>query len=301
MGEKDAQEERGDVLRRPNAERRVVYDAARQSGANPLCGLVGGPAAGGVSVAKASEPRFDLRTTKTIRLSRPGVFRSTGEVLVKDKQEGRARTSTTETVQESAGEEELDRRTRALNAAMRLGHTKMSATGTTRAARTKTAAATVTHGKDGLIYCTSLWPGPHEENAWRRTFPDSYTSVARIYRPTQFAQALGFEVCEHIGAAGKPAPTRATFHGFRTVEVERTSQIVLHGPVVYVEDLLGANSYSMAQLVLNRNSYPTGRTAVQRRRLPTFEPRPLRGAGTALRMSKQSGICRFVPPRWFVQ
>ena len=197
------------------------------SGALPL---------GGFSVAKASEPRFDLRTTKTIRLSRPGVFRSTGEVLVKDEQEGRARTSTTETVQESAGEEELDRRTRALNAAMRLGHTKMSATGTTRAARTKTAAATVTHGKDGLIYCTSLWPGPHEENAWRRTFPDSYTSVARIYRPTQFAQALGFEVCEHIGAAGKPAPTRATFHGFRTVEVERTSQIVLHGPVVYVED-----------------------------------------------------------------
>ena len=26
-----------------------------------------------------------------------------------------------------------------------------------------------------------------------------------------------------------------------------------------------------------------------------------RGAGTALRMSKQSGICRFAPPRWFVQ
>ncbi len=191
---------------------------------------------GEFSLAKASEPRFDLRMAKTFRLSRPGVFRSTGEVLVKDEQEGRARTSTTETVQESAGEEELERRTRALNAAMRLGRTKMSATGKTRAARTKAAAATVTHGKDGLIYCTSVWPEPDEEEGWRGTFPDSYTSVARIYRPTQFAQALGLGVCEHIGAAGKPAPTRATFHGFRTVEVERTSQMVLHGPVVYVDD-----------------------------------------------------------------
>ena len=27
----------------------------------------------------------------------------------------------------------------------------------------------------------------------------------------------------------------------------------------------------------------------------------LRGAGTALRMSKQSGTCRFAPPRWFAQ
>ena len=197
------------------------------SGALPL---------GGFSLAKASEPRFDLRTTKSIRLSRPGVFRSTGDALVKDEQEGRARTSTTETVPEPTGEEELDRRVRALDAAMRLGRTKLSATASARAARTTTAGAAVTHGKDGVIYCTSIWPEPDEEDAWRRTFPDSYTSVARIYRPTQFAQALGLGVCEHVGAAGEPAPTRATFHGFRTVEVERASQMVIHGPVVYVDD-----------------------------------------------------------------
>ena len=32
----------------------------------------------------------------------------------------------------------------------------------------------------------------------------------------------------------------------------------------------------------------TGRTAVQRRRLPTFEPRPLRGAGTPLHPAKHN-------------
>ena len=79
-------------------------------------------------------------------------------------------------------------------------------------------------------------PDADEEDAWRQTLPDNYTSVARTYRPTQFAQALGFAISEHVGATGKPGPTSATFHGFRTVKVERTSQIVLHGPVLYVDD-----------------------------------------------------------------
>ena len=197
------------------------------SGALPL---------GGFSLAKAAEPRFDLRKTGTIRLSRPGVFRSTGEVLVKDEQEGEARTATGETVEAPGEQAELDRRTRALGAAMRLGHTKMSVNATVKAKRTNTTAASVTFGKDWLIYCTSIWPAPDEEDTWRRTFPRGYTSVARIYRPTQFAQALGLEVCEHIGATGKPAPMRGTFHGFRTVEVERVPQIIVHGPVLYVDD-----------------------------------------------------------------
>ena len=191
---------------------------------------------GGLSIAKASEPLFDLRTTGSIRLSRPGAFRTMGEVLVKDEQEGRARTSTRETVDESSGDAELDRRMRALNAAMHLGNTKMSATATAKAKRTNTAAVSVTFGTDWLIYCTSIWPDPDEEDEWRGTFPDSYTTVARIHRPTQFAQALGLGVCEHIGATGKPAPTRGTFHGFRTVEMKRTPQIVVHGPVLYVDD-----------------------------------------------------------------
>ena len=198
------------------------------SGALPL---------GGFSLAKASEPSFDLRKTGKVRLSRPAVFRTTGEVLVRDSQEGEVLTATRETIEESGEQADLDRRTRALSAAMRLGHTKISVTAKAKAERTNTATAKVTFGKDWLIYCTSIWPEPGKKEAcWRRTFPDGYTSVAQIYRPTQFAHALGFAICEHIGATGKPGPTRGTFHGFRTVEVERISQIILHGPVLYVDD-----------------------------------------------------------------
>ena len=188
-------------------------------------------------LAKASEPRFDIRTAGSVRLSRPGVFRNTGEVLVKDEQEGRAQTSRRETIESPAGAmAQMDRRVRALNAGLRLCHAKASVNATMRAERTHTATSALTFGNDWLIYCMSLWPEAAEEDAWRRTFPDSYTSVARIHRPTQFAQALGLGVCEHIGATGKAAPVTGAFHGFRTSEMHCTPQIVLHGPVLYVDD-----------------------------------------------------------------
>ncbi len=130
----------------------------------------------------------------------------------------------------------MDRRVRGINAGLRLCHAKLSVSGTAKTKRTRTATAALTFGNDWLIYCTSLLPEADEEEAWRRTFPENYTSVARIHRPTQFAQALGLAVCEHIGATGKPVSMKGTFHGFKTFEVHRTPQIVLHGPVLYVND-----------------------------------------------------------------
>ena len=132
----------------------------------------------------------------------------------------------------------MDRRLRAVNAGLRLCHAKLSVSGTTRTReeRTNTATSELTFGKDWLMYCTSLCPEAGEEDAWRRTFPENYTSVARIHRPTQFAQALGLGVCEHIGATGKAAPMTGSFYGFKTFEVHRTPQLVLHGAVLYVDD-----------------------------------------------------------------
>ena len=94
----------------------------------------------GLCLAKASEPRFDLRTTGSVRLSRPGVFRDTGEVLVKDEQEGRARTSTRETIEGPTGATaQMDRRVRAINAGLRLCHAKLSTSAVMRAEKARTA------------------------------------------------------------------------------------------------------------------------------------------------------------------
>ena len=183
----------------------------------------------GLCLAKATEPRFELSTTETIRLSRPGVFRNAGEVLVRDDQEGLARRETQQTDLLS------DKRARALSAALQLGGTRISVKGQS----VDTQTEQMTFGNDWLIYCTSILPAAEEEEAWLATFPESYTSVSRIHRPTQFAQALGAGICEHIGVTGKAAPMSGKFHGFRTVETHRTAQVVVHGPVLYVDDPYG--------------------------------------------------------------
>ena len=191
---------------------------------------------GGVTLAKVSEPQYDFRTMGTVRLSRPGVFRTTGEVLIKDDQEGEARKETQDKVEEPE-DRDLDRRVRSLRAGVRLGRSGLSIkNATATSSRTKSATKKVTFGRDWLIYSTSIWPDEEEQEAWRGTFPDGYTSVVHLYRPAQFAFALGLGICEHVGVSGKPAPMTGTFHGFRTVKVERSAQMVLHGPVLYVEE-----------------------------------------------------------------
>ena len=198
--------------------------------------LLGEVEAERLCLVKATEPQYDLATASTIRLSRPGVFRDKGEVLIQDEQEGRARVSSSETV-EVPNEEPglLGERVSALNAALKLSRTKMSVSGSEHHTESKSSWQAVTFGADWLIYCMSMRPSNDEEEAWRGAFPGSYTSLTAIYRPTQFAQGLGLGVCEHIGVRGKAEPTRGTFGGFRTVEEQRRSQIVVHGPMLYVD------------------------------------------------------------------
>ena len=136
----------------------------------------------GLCLVKATEPQYDLATASTIRLSLPKVFRHTGgEVLIQDEQEGRARTSASESVDVPSKEPELvGERVSALNAALQLGRTKMSVSGSDKSKRSNTSAAAVTFGRDCLIYCTSMRPTKDEEEAWRRSLPDRYTSFTPI-------------------------------------------------------------------------------------------------------------------------
>ena len=132
-------------------------------------------------LVKVSEPQFDLRTADSVRLSRPSVFRKTGEVLVKDEQEGRVRTSTTETLEDPTRETaQMDRRERAINAGLRLSHANLSVSGSATTKRTNTDTSAWTFGKDWLIYCTSLpltlpkrTPGAAHSRRTTRTWPGS--------------------------------------------------------------------------------------------------------------------------------
>ena len=142
----------------------------------------------GLCLVKATEPQYDLATASTIHLARPKKFRHMdGEVLIQDDQEGRARTSTSESVDVPSKEPELvGERVSALNAALQLGRTKMSVSGSDKSKRSNTSAAAVTFGRDYLIYCTSMRPSKDEEEAWRKSLPDIYTSFTPICRPTPY-------------------------------------------------------------------------------------------------------------------
>ena len=199
--------------------------------------LSGKVEAKGLCLVKATEPQYDLATASTTRLSFPEVFRRTGEVLIQDKQEGRAQISTSESVDLPSTEPELvSERMSALNAALQLGRTKMSVSGSDKRKQSNTSGAAVSSGRDFLVYCTSMRPSKDEEEAWRRSLPDSYTSFTPIYRPTQFAQGLGLGVCAHIGVRGEAGPVQTIFRGFMTLEERRTTQMVLHGPMLYVDN-----------------------------------------------------------------
>ncbi len=203
----------------------VYVDLAGDLRRNTLC------------LVKASEPQFNLAVTSSIRLSRPAVFRETGEVLIRDTQEGRARTAKSEIIEAPSGEaEQLRKREKAISVGLKLGPQEMSIKSPTKSVKTKSTGSAVNFGRDWLIYCTSICPPAGEEDNWKRALPDNYTSMSHIYRPTQFAQGLGLGICEQIGLRGKPSLVRSKFTGFRTVEVHRKTQMVLHGPVLYVDD-----------------------------------------------------------------
>lgn len=191
----------------------------------------------GLSLVKAAKPKYDLANAATIRLSRPRVFQTADEVLIQDEQEGRAHVSIKESVDLPDEEaEQVSAREAALNSALQLGRTKASVSISGHRQKSSVTTGEWSFGKDWLIYCTSMQPSEDEKEAWRNSLPEEYTSITKIYRPTQFAQGLGFGMSEHIGVRGEAKPIRCSFDGFSATEEVRRGQIVLHGPMLYVDN-----------------------------------------------------------------
>ena len=191
-------------------------------------------------VVKGTEPQNEPLTRGTIRLSRPPEFQKAVEAMIRDEQEGRPRTSTQKTEEVPDDDAALrEQRTAALNAALQLGRMKISVKGAASERRSHSTGASMTFGLDWLVYSTSIRPSAKEKAAWRNSLPSTYTSVTPIYRSTQFAQGLGLGVCEYIGVRGKARPVRTTYEGFGAVEEQRRTQLVIHGPMLYVDEPYG--------------------------------------------------------------
>ena len=72
--------------------------------------------------------------------------------------------------------------------------------------------------------------------------PDDYDHNSYIYRPRAFARALASMVADQFGPQGKPDEMKHTYDGELRLVTEHETQLVIHGPVIYVEDPYGTIS-----------------------------------------------------------
>ena len=182
------------------------------------------------SLVKAIAAEYGLEYSPTMRISAPRRFREFGETFIQDDQEGRAHHQVKEESVSRAGEERLAEQRRALSA---LGqhNVKISRSAGTN---THTQSESTTFGKSAWIYCTSMFPLPEERDEWRRHLPERYDHESIIRQPTKFAQALGLMLADQMGPQGK----KATLTHSDSTKSVHDAQMIFHGPVLYIDDVL---------------------------------------------------------------
>ena len=145
------------------------------------------------TLIKGCRREHALESCETIRISKPAQFREFGEGLIRDPGEMYySRTLTEfEVVNDPAQLTRARLRDDELNRAAGLLKTGFRTT-TKSTKRAYKSWEAQTYGKNGWIYCTSIEPISEQDKAkWRKTLPKEYDHISYIYRPREFANALG--------------------------------------------------------------------------------------------------------------
>ena len=182
-------------------------------------------------LVKSIEAKYGLEHAPKIQVSAPSRFREYGETFIHDDQEGRAQRKTKTESPPRSCEEQNREQERALSL---LGQEGVTITNTgTRNSHTDTER--MTFGGSSWIYCMSI-PATHDErNARPAKLPDSYDHESVIRQPRKFALALGAMFADQRGPQGK----QGHFTHVGEIRSLHDSQLVLHGPVWYTDDVLG--------------------------------------------------------------
>ena len=182
------------------------------------------------SLVKLIEEQYGLDYSPTLRLSAPHRYRESGETFIQDDQEGRARHRvTTKNVSKAT----LLRSREQQRALVALGQQNVTISRSPETT-TQTSTESKTFGKDALIYCTSIPPSRERRDDWRRHFPAKYDHESIIRQPSKFAQALGAMLVDQVGPQGQSG----TFSHGNSIKSIHDSQLIIHGPVWYTEDVL---------------------------------------------------------------
>lgn len=196
------------------------------------------------TLVKACNTKYAPEISRALRVSKPELFREYGENLIRDPGEGNASRETL--VAERIDHPDDLARARLLNSehnrASELAGSLIT-TNTNTVRRSQKTTRRLTSGQNWWIFCASVEPSDADEaDRWQATMPDDYDHNSYIYRPRAFARALASMVADQFGPQGKPDEMKHTYDGELRLVTEHETQLVIHGPVIYVEDPYGTVS-----------------------------------------------------------
>ncbi len=189
------------------------------------------------SLVKGCKREHALEDGKTLLISKPERFREYGVALIRDEQEGFAKEELVTLEAETPEETAKRRATEDLNDSLQLVGSSMKPVLRVKYSRRKTQSESFSYGKDWWIFCTSITPADGDWDVWEATLDEDYDHVSKIGQPAKFAQALGRMVTEQTGPHGKDAWLTGTSEGVVGARTNHKSQWIIHGPVVYTDQL----------------------------------------------------------------
>ena len=210
------------------------------------------------SLVKGCERKYALEDCETILISKPARFRSYGEELILDVQEGLAKKETVIALPATTAQTTRGRAISDLNSALELLDTRIRPHYSESCTNTDKTSKSLTYAKEWWIFSTSIRPENEERATWRCTLPKGYDHVSEIGQPAKFAQALSDMVAEQIGPQGKEGWLSNTTGGVETEKTQHKTQWVMHGPVFYTDSVFDVlegitdNELRMAALIFTK-------------------------------------------------
>ena len=190
-------------------------------------------------IVKGCRPEHAIENGSALKISTPRTFRHQGENLILDPGEGYFQESETihEAIDDPGDIERSHHRNQALNRAAQLvGFDWKTQTVSTH--RTVTRTKSFEYGPKGWLFCAAMEPATCAGwQEWWDALGEGYSHASPIYRPREFARALGGMVAEQLGPQGPVFPTTSTLKGWPPFRTENPTQMIFHGPVVYVDDV----------------------------------------------------------------
>ena len=192
-------------------------------------------------LVKGCRSQYAMEVIGQVRISRPSMFRTFGENLIRDANEVRPEQEEViyEAVDDLRDLERAKQRDEGLNRASRLVGVDWK-TKASSVRKTYSEGQSFSTGKNSWIFCTSIEPSiPDEWKQWSETLDKNYDHISCIYRPREFARELASSVAENLESSLQEISLTHSFEGQPDLHTEHPMQLVFHGPVIYVDDAFG--------------------------------------------------------------